>query len=150
MAYERVKDLVSALHSELQESGRAATEKCLADIEAKATDTTHSTFESLFKTAEWYEKKVQTHMQAAIDKGTEYALGTLKEKAREMSGIFGAELDHYSRSYVEHTQEQVEDTSRESLERLRKQAEEIATGAAASIVLEIADCRPGETADGVR
>jgi hypothetical protein len=134
MAYERVKDLVSALHSELQESGRAATEKCLADIEAKATDTTHSTFESLFKTAEWYEKKVQTQMQAAIDKGTEYALGTLKEKAREMSGIFGAELDHYSRSYVEHTQEQVEDTSRESLERLRKQAEEIATGAAASIV----------------
>jgi hypothetical protein len=134
LAYERVKDMVSTLHGDLQESGRAAAEKCIAEIESKAADTTHHTFESLYKTAEWYEKKVQAQMQAAIDKGMESALGTLKEKAREMSGIFGAELDHYSRSYVEHTQEQVNETSRESLERMRKQAEEIAAGSSASIV----------------
>ena len=131
---ERVKDLVSALAREFQESGRAAAEKWISEIDNKATDTTHHTFESLFKTAEWYEKKVHTHMQAAIDKGMETALAALKEKAREMSSIFGSELDHYSRSYVEHTQGQVEETARESLERMRKQAEEMAAASAGSIV----------------
>ncbi len=46
------------------------------------------------------------------------------------------ELDHYSRSYVEHTQGQVDEAGRENLERLRKQAEEIAAGSAASIWLQ--------------
>jgi hypothetical protein len=133
-ACERVKDLAAALAHDFQESVRIATEKSVSEIEAKATDTTHHAFESLFKTAEWYEKKVHTQMQSAIDKGMDNALATLKEKAREMSGVFGAELDHYSRSYVEHTQGQVEEASRESLERLRKHADEMATASAASIV----------------
>jgi hypothetical protein len=51
-----------------------------------------------------------------------------------MSGVFGTELDHYSRSYVEHTQGQVEEATRESLERLRKHAEEMAAASAGSIV----------------
>ena len=133
-ACERVKDVAGSLALGFQESVRIATEKSLSEIDAKATDTTHHAFESLFKTAEWYEKKVHNQMQAAIDKGMENALATLKEKAREMSGVFGAELDHYSRSYVEHTQGQVEEAARESLERLRKQAEELAAGSAGSIV----------------
>ncbi len=133
-ASERVKDVVSGVARDLHEAGRAAAEKWIAEIDAKATDTTHHTFESVFKTAEWYEKKVHTQMQAAIDKGMENAMATLKEKAREMSGIFGAELDHYSRSYVEHTQGQVEEASREGLERLRKHAEEMAAASAGSIV----------------
>lgn len=133
-ACERVKDLAGALAHDFQESVRIATEKSVAEIDARATDTTHHAFESLFKTAEWYEKKVHTQMQAAIDKGMENALATLKEKAREMSGVFGSELDHYSRSYVEHTQGQVEEATRESLEKLRKHAEEMAAASAGSIV----------------
>jgi hypothetical protein len=133
-ACERVKEVVSALTRDLQESGRAAADKWISEIDSKATDATHTTFESLYKTAEWYEKKVHTQMQAAIDKGMENALATLKEKAREMSGVFGTELDHYSRSYVEHTQGQVEEATRESLERLRKHAEEMAAASAGSIV----------------
>jgi hypothetical protein len=133
-ACERVKDVAGALAHDFQESVRIATEKSLSEIDAKATDTTHHAFESLFKTAEWYEKKVHNQMQAAIDKGMDNALATLKEKAREMSGVFGAELDHYSRSYVEHTQGQVEEAARENLERLRKHAEELAAGSAGSIV----------------
>jgi hypothetical protein len=131
---ERVKELVGALARDFQESGRAAAEKWISEIDAKANDSTHHAFESLFKTAEWYEKKVHTQMQGAIDKGMENALATLKEKAREMSGMFGAELDHYSRSYVEHTHGQVEEATRESLERLRKHAEEMAAASAGSIV----------------
>ena len=133
-AGERIKELSGILSHDLQESGRAAADKWIADIDAKATDTSHRAFESLFKTAEWYEKKVQTQMQSAIDKGLESALGDLKEKAREMSGVFGAELDHYSRSYVQHTQGQVEEAAREVVEKLRKQAEEMASASAASIV----------------
>jgi hypothetical protein len=138
-AKERVKELVTALTRDLHESGRAAAEKWISEIDTKATETTHHTFESIFKTAEWYEKKVHTQMQTAIDKGMENALVTLKEKAREMSGIFGTELDHYSRSYVEHTQDQVEEATRESLERLRKHAEEMATASAGSIVQQARD-----------
>ena len=134
IAKERVNELVTVLTRDLQESGRAAAEKWISEIDTKATETTHHSFESIFKTAEWYEKKVHTQMQAAIDKGTENALVMLKEKAREMSGIFGAELDHYSRSYVEHTHGQVEEAARESLERLRKHAEEMAAASAGSIV----------------
>jgi hypothetical protein len=133
-ACERVKDLAASLAHDFQESVRIATEKSVSEIETKATDTTHHAFESLFKTAEWYEKKVHTQMQSAIDKGMDNALAMLKEKAREMSGVFGAELDHYSRSYVEHTQGQVEEASRESLERLRKHADEMAAASAGSIV----------------
>jgi DNA anti-recombination protein RmuC len=133
-AGERIKELSGILSHDLQESGRAAADKWIADIDAKATDTSHRAFESLFKTAEWYEKKTQTQMQSAIEKGLESALGDLKEKAREMSGVFGAELDHYSRSYVQHTQGQVEEVAREVVEKLRKQAEEMASASAASIV----------------
>ena len=133
-ASERIKELSGILSNDLQESSRAAADKWIAEIDAKATDTTHRAFESLFKTAEWYEKKMQTQMQSVIDKGLESALGDLKEKAREMSGVFGAELDHYSRSYVQHTQGQVEEAAREVVEKLRKQAEEMASASAASIV----------------
>ena len=133
-AGERIKELSGILSHDLQESGRAAADKWIADIDAKATDTSHRAFESLFKTAEWYEKKTQTQMQSAIEKGLESALGDLKEKAREMSSVFGAELDHYSRSYVQHTQGQVEEAAREVVEKLRKQAEEMASASAASIV----------------
>jgi len=146
-AGDRVKDLVSTLTRDFHESGRAAVEKWTSEIDAKAADTTHHAFESLFKTAEWYEKKVHTQMQAAIDKGMENALTALKEKAREMSGIFGAELDHYSRSYVEHTQGQVEEAARESLERLRKQAEEMAAASAGSIVQQAREDTEAALAD---
>ncbi|PYU23305.1 MAG: hypothetical protein DMG32_16490 [Acidobacteria bacterium] len=146
-ACDRVQDLVSALTRDFHESGRAAVERWISEIDAKATDTTHHAFESLFKTAEWYEKKVHTQMQAAIDKGMENALGTLKEKAREMSGIFGTELDHYSRSYVEHTQGQVEEAARESLERMRKQAEEMAAASAGSIVQQAREDTEAALAD---
>ena len=135
-AGERIKELVGILSRDLHETGRAAADKWVAEIDAKATDTSHRAFESLFKTAEWYEKKVQTQLQAAIEKGMDSALGELKEKAREMSGVFGAELDHYSRSYVQHTQGQVEEAAREVVEKLRKQAEEMGSASAASVVLQ--------------
>src|SRR5207302_17970 len=100
----RLAESVSRFEHDFQEMGRAATQKWLAELEAKATETTHSTFEALYKSSEWYEKKVQTQMQAALEKGLDQASNQLREKAGEISGLFASELDHYSRSFVEHTQ----------------------------------------------
>jgi hypothetical protein len=129
----RLRTALDGLEQTFEESGRAAATKWVAEIETKATDATHTTFESLFKTAEWYEKKVQTQMQTALEKGLDQASNSLREKAGEISGLFAAELDHYSRSYVAHTQEQVEEASRASLEHVRKQAVDMTAASATSL-----------------
>jgi hypothetical protein len=72
-------------------------------------------------------------MQTALEKGLEQAGGSLREKAGEISGLFASELDHYSRSYVEHTQGQIEENARATLERLGKSASELAATSAASL-----------------
>jgi hypothetical protein len=132
-ALGRLQDSMLRLEQNFGESGRAATTKWLAELDSKAVDTTHAAFESLFKTAEWYEKKVHTQMQAAMEKGIEQASGALREKAGELSGLFATELDHYSRNYVEHTQGQVEEAAREALARIGKESAEIAATTAASL-----------------
>jgi hypothetical protein len=132
-ALSRVEGALSRLEHDFEESGRVAAAKWLAEMESKATDTTHATFESLFKTADWYEKKVQTQMQTALEKGLEQANHELREKAGEISGLFAAELDHYSRNYVEHTREQFEDASQENREQVSRHSAEMVSNAAASL-----------------
>ncbi len=125
-ALRRMQESVGRLEQDFGESGRAATAKWMAELEAKTTETTHTTFESLFKTADWYEKKVQMQMQATMEKGLEQASGALREKAGEISGLFATELDHYSRSYVEHAHGQIDEVGRDTLERVAKQYTEMA------------------------
>jgi len=115
----RMQQSMASLEREFGEAARAATAKWLGDLEAKAIETQHTTFEALYKSAEWYEKKVATQMQASLDRGLEQASHTLREKAGEMSGTFASELNHYSRSYVEHSQEQMDEAVKEALERSR-------------------------------
>jgi len=127
----RAKNVLAGVEKDFSESARAAGAKWLTELEAKATETTHSTFESLFKSADWYEKKVQTQMQAALENGLEQAGAGLREKAGEMSSLFASELDHYSRSYVEHARGQMEDQTREAAERASHQITQAADNAAA-------------------
>src|SRR5437660_326104 len=115
----RLAESVSRFEHDFQEMGRAATQKWLAELEAKATETTHSTFEALYKSSEWYEKKVQTQMQAALEKGLDQASNQLRENAGEISGLFASELDHYSRSFVEHTQGQMDEAVKDAVQRAR-------------------------------
>jgi hypothetical protein len=49
----------------------------------------------------------------------------LRDKAGEISRLFAGELDHYSRSYVEHAHDQIEEARREALEQTHKQAGEM-------------------------
>ena len=132
IARGRLQETIDRMSREYEGSGRAASAKWLAEIEARATETTHATFESLYKSADWYEKKVQTQMQATVDKGLEQATSGLRDKAGEVSRLFASELDHYSRSYVEHVHGQIEETSRELLDRTQRQFSELSAGAASS------------------
>ena len=120
-----------------QETSRHAVARWLAEMDSKATETTHTTFESLFKTAEWYEKKAQTHMQATLDKGIEQGAEQLRDKAGEISRLFAGELDHYSRSYVEHTQGQMEEAGREALEHTRRESAEIAAASFSALAQQV-------------
>jgi len=131
-AMTRLEEAASPFQTDFQEAGRAATAKWLAELDAKATDTTHTTFEVLYKSAEWYEKKAQTHMQATMDKGLDQAAKSLREKAGEISSLFASELDHYSRSYVEQTQGQMDEAIKDAAERTRGQLAQAAETTAAT------------------
>ena len=125
------------LEHDFQEAGRQAAAQWLGEIDSKATETTHTTFESLFKTAEWYEKKVQTHMQTTLERGLEQGAEQLRDKAGEISRLFAGELDHYSRSYVEHAHDQIEEAGREALERTHKQAGEMTSASISALAQQM-------------
>ncbi len=76
----RLQESIARLEHEGGESARAAVAKWLAEIDAKAAETTHTTFESLFKIADWYEKKVQTQMQTTLEKALEQASSSYGKK----------------------------------------------------------------------
>ena len=126
----RGKELLAQLETEFGESARAAITRLLSELESKATETTQGTFEALFKTADWYEKKVQNQMQTTLQKGTDQAAAQLREKAAEMSGVFARELDHCSRSYVEHAQSQIQESAGEAAERISQQIAQLGDAAA--------------------
>jgi hypothetical protein len=127
----RGKELLAQVEKEFAESARTTSARWFSELEAKATETTHSTFEALFKSAEWYEKKVQTQMQTTLEKGLDQATSSLRDKAGELSGLFASELDHYSRTYVEHAQTQMQENARETAERIGAQIAEAGETAAA-------------------
>src|ERR1700730_6719942 len=76
-----IQDMVGNSERQMEESGRAATAKWIAELEDKATDATYTAFGSLFKVSEWCEKKAQMRMQAALEKGLNAASDNVREKA---------------------------------------------------------------------
>ena len=126
----RGKELLAQIEKDFNESARASSGRWLAELETRATETSHSTFESLFKSADWYGKKIQTQMQTTMEKGLDQATSRLREKAAEMSGLFASELDRYSRTYVEHAQGQMQENARDAAERTSQQIAEAGDAAA--------------------
>ena len=127
----RAKEILAQIEKDYGESARAASARWLSELETKASETSHSTFESLFKSSEWYEKKVQTQMQSTLEKGIDQTSVRLREKAAEMSGLFASELDHYSRSYVEHTRGQMQESASDVIEQASRQFADTSDAAAA-------------------
>ena len=110
----RGKELFARIETEFGESARETITRWINELETKATETTQGTFEALYKSADWYEKKVQNQMQTILQKGADQAAAQLREKAAELSGMFARELDNCSRSYVEHAQGQIQESATRS------------------------------------
>jgi hypothetical protein len=127
----RGKELLAQIETEFAESAREAIARWISELEAKATETSQGTFEALYKSADWYEKKVQNQMQTTLQKGVDQAAVQLREKAAELSGMFAQELDHCSRSYVEHAQGQIRESATDATERGSRQISDASNAAAA-------------------
>jgi hypothetical protein len=132
----RLETTVAQVERDFQESSRQALARILAEIDEKSTEATHTTFESLLKASEWYQKKAQTSMQTALDRALEQVVASLREKAGEMSRMFASEVDHFSRSYTEHTRGLLEEAARKAEETTRDKIEMAADAATTHVTQE--------------
>src|SRR6266404_4131115 len=133
----RFRENLGGVEQILQESSQTIVGRNLTELEGKVSDLKHRVVEELYKSAEWYEKKAQTQIQNQADRAIEQAANQLREKAGEVSSVFASELDHSSRSFVGHTQTQMEEVVRESFERARALFAEAADTTAAAFTDEV-------------
>jgi hypothetical protein len=120
LADHRLRETRAQIEKEWETVSRTQLEKCLGELEEKTTEATHTTFEALYKAADWYQKKAQASMQLAMEKVSEQATDKLRERAAEMSRVFAGELDHYSRTYTEHTKGLLDESAREIVAKNRQ------------------------------
>ena len=121
----------------LEQAAQTVAARNLAEIETRASDLKHHAVEDLMKSAEWYEKKAQTQIQSLTEKTVEQAENQCREKAGEVSSVFASELDHASRSFIGHTQTQMEDVVRDAFENARALFAEAAETTTAAFTDEI-------------
>src|SRR6202034_3031611 len=101
---EMMKRDMAKYPADFEAACRATLANVEKELEEKSSDAQHQTFENLSKASDWYQKKAQTTMQSAFEKVLEQANVGLRDRAAETSSLVASELDHYRRSYVEHTQ----------------------------------------------
>ena len=110
----------------------------MEELENKAVDLKHHTLEEMFKSAEWYEKKTQTQLQNLTEKlrgtGRHPTCGKRPEK---FPACLASELSHASRSFVDQTQQQLEEAVRDAFERVRMLFAEAADTTSAAFTDEI-------------
>jgi hypothetical protein len=133
----RFRENLGGVEQLLQEASQGVIGRNLAELESKAGDIRHSAGEEIYKTAEWYEKKVQTQLNGLTDKMVEQGGHQLRERAGEVSAEFTAELDHASRNFVGHTQNQMKEVVRESFDRARELFAEAADTTTAAFMDEV-------------
>jgi PilZ domain len=114
----------SKVPAEVEEACRASLSKIQEDLQQKSTETQHETYEALSKASEWYQKKAQTTMQSSLEKAVEQSSTALRDRAAEVSSMLASELDHYRRTYVEHSTAQIEDAAGEIISREREKLNE--------------------------
>ena len=129
---ERLRQETAKMPAEVEESCRDVVSKVAEEFERKSLETEHTTYEALLKASEWYQKKAQTSMQTSMERSVEQATGALRDRAAETSRLLASELDHYGRTYVEHSQAQIEDAAKAIVDRERGKLGENAEIAAAS------------------
>jgi len=133
----RFRENLGSVEQLLNESSQTITTRHLQDLEGKAVDVKHQSAEELYKTAEWYEKKVQTQLQGLTDKTIDETAKQLREKAGEISGTFANELNNTSRGFATQTRQQMEEAVQEAFERIRHLFAEAADTTSAAFTDEI-------------
>jgi hypothetical protein len=134
---DRLRQEAAKLPAEVEQSSREVVAKVLEEIERKGTEAEHTTYESLLKASEWYQKKAQTTMQTSMERAVDQATTSLRDRAAETSRLLASELDHYRRTYVEHSQGQIEDAAKEVVDRERNKLGENAEIASASFANQV-------------
>ena len=134
---ERLRQEAAKVPAEVEQSCREVISKVTEDIERKGTETEHHTYEALLKASEWYQKKAQTTMQTSMERSVEQATTSLRDRAAETSRLLASELDHYRRTYVEHSQAQIEDAAKEVVDRQRNKLSENAEVAGATFANQV-------------
>ena len=134
---ERLRQEAAKLPSEVEQSCREVVSKVSEEIERKGTETEHHTYEALLKASEWYQKKAQTTMQSSMERSVEQATTSLRDRAAETSRLLASELDHYRRTYVEHSQAQIDDAAKEVVDRQRNKLTENAEIAGATFTNQV-------------
>jgi hypothetical protein len=129
---ERLREETTKLPAEFQETSRAMLAKMEEELAQKSTEAQHETYESLLKASEWYQKKAQTTMQATLERAVDQSTTTLRDRAAEISSLVASELDHYRRTYVDHSKAEIEEAAKEVLDRERSKLNETAEIANAS------------------
>src|SRR5258708_24675998 len=115
----RFRDNLGSVEQLLHESAQKITAQNLTELEGRAGDVRHHSVDEMHKSAEWYEKKVQTQIIGLTERAVEHAGNQLREKAGEVSAVFTSELDHSSRGFVQHTQTPVEVVGAAAFDRAR-------------------------------
>jgi hypothetical protein len=133
----RFRENLGGVEELLQEASQGVISRNLAELESKAGDVRHEAREDIYKTAEWYGKKVQTQLNGLTEKIVEQGGHQLRERAGEVSAAFAAELDHSSRNFVGHSQNQMKEVVRESFDRARELFAEAADTTTAAFMDEV-------------
>jgi hypothetical protein len=133
----RFRENLGGVEQLLQEASQGVISRNVAELESKAGDIRHGAREEIYQTAEWYEKKVQTQLNGLTEEMVEQSGHQLRERAGEVSAEFTAELDHASRNFVGHTQNQMKEVVRESFDRARELFAEAADTTTAAFMDEI-------------
>jgi hypothetical protein len=133
----RFRDNLGGVEQLLHESSQKIIAQNLTELEGRAGDVRHHAVDEMHKSAEWYEKKMQTQISSLTERAVEHAGNQLREKAAEISGVFAGELDHSSRNFVQHTQTQMEEVVRDAFDRARALFAEAADTTSAAFTDEI-------------
>jgi hypothetical protein len=133
----RFRENLGSVEQILNESAQTITARNLDELENKAVDLKHHTMEEMFKSAEWYEKRAQTQAQTFTEKLEEQSTAQLREKAGEISGLFATELDHSSRSYLNQSHHQLEESVGQAFKKVQMLFAEAADTTSAAFTDEI-------------
>jgi hypothetical protein len=133
----RLRSEAEKVPAEIERSVRETAAKLEEEIQQRSTETQHATYESLLKASEWYQKKAHSTMQSSMEKMVEQSSTALRDRAAEVSSLLASELDHYRRTYVEHSTAQIDESAKEIVTRERDKMSENAQMATAGFTDQV-------------